>query len=246
MTDVRAPIFDAIKAARGGKGWAGDEIVRTDAFLDGFGIGRFIKAAAGAHRLHDKGAFYAGVRRVTRGLAQPQVETIQSMLAASAHWPVSWVAYALATAWHECRLVPIHEMGGPRYLSKYDTGPLAKALGNTPEADGDGILYAGRGLVQLTGKANYAWASGATGLDLLTKPDLALDPPVATLILVKGMEEGAFTGRGLARYLPDRLGTVGQYRDARRIINGTDKADMIAGHALAFQDALVAGEWSGS
>lgn len=44
MTDVRAPIFDAIKAARGGKGWAGDEIVRTDAFLDGFGIGRAVIA----------------------------------------------------------------------------------------------------------------------------------------------------------------------------------------------------------
>ena len=54
-----------------------------------------------------------------------------------------------------------HESGNLRYVEElasgeaYDTGAKAKALGNTPEKDGDGQLYKGRGFIQLTGKANY-------------------------------------------------------------------------------------------
>lgn len=55
-----------------------------------------------------------------------------------------------------------HESGSLRYVEEiasgaaYDTGPKAIALGNTPEKDGDGQRYKGRGFIQLTGKANYA------------------------------------------------------------------------------------------
>ena len=38
----------------------------------------------------------------------------------------------------------VRELGSDQYLSKYDTGTLAKRLGNTPEADGDGQKYRGR------------------------------------------------------------------------------------------------------
>lgn len=54
-----------------------------------------------------------------------------------------------------------HESGSLRYVEElasgaaYDTGPKAKALGNTPEKDGDGQLFKGRGFIQLTGRANY-------------------------------------------------------------------------------------------
>lgn len=54
-----------------------------------------------------------------------------------------------------------HESGALRYVvelasgAAYDTGPKAVALGNTPEKDGDGQRYKGRGYIQLTGKANY-------------------------------------------------------------------------------------------
>jgi putative chitinase len=62
-----------------------------------------------------------------------------------------------------------HELGKAPYFDKYDTGRLAASLGNSPEKDGDGELYKGRGLIQLTGKANYKafsrWYYGPEGED---------------------------------------------------------------------------------
>ena len=70
----------------------------------------------------------------------------------------------------------LEELGNDAYLSKYDTGPLAKRLGNTHEADGDGQLYKGRGLIQITGKDNYQKCGHALQLPLLKKPELLENP----------------------------------------------------------------------
>ena len=200
-------------------------------------------ATPAKHALRDPAAFYAGVRKVTGPLDQIQVEVINDLLTTAAHWPAGWMAYGLATAWHEARLKPIRELGGDAYLSKYDTGRLAAALGNTPEADGDGIRYAGRGLVQLTGLRNYQRAGAELGVPLAENPDLALQPGIAVAILVRGMEEGWFTGKKLADFITDR-GSPAEFAAARRIINGVDRAALIAEHAQAFLAALDAGGWA--
>jgi len=80
-----------------------------------------------------------------------------------------------------------HESGELRYVRElasgkaYDTGKLAKALGNTTEADGDGQRYKGRGLIQITGTANYRAVGADLGEDFLANPQLLEQPKYAAL-----------------------------------------------------------------
>lgn len=180
--------------------------------------------------------FWDAVRAIFGGrLTKEQMAGVETILAASEGLPISHRAYLLATAKHETAdtMQPITEYGGRKYFDKYDTGKLAKALGNTPEKDGDGYLYRGRGFVQITGLANYAKAAGKLGVDLIANPDAALNPTVAAQILVRGCSEGWFTGKKLSDYLPD------DFRNARRVVNGTDRADLISGYAIEFGKALA-------
>ena len=188
----------------------------------------------------NRAEFYSAVRaKVFNGtLSQKQVDGIEAILSATDGLPITYRAYLLATAFHETArtMQAITEYGGRKYFDKYDNGKLAAALGNTPEADGDGYLYRGRGLVQITGRANYAKAGLALGLDLVKQPDLALQPTIAAKILVRGCMEGWFTGKNLGDYLP------ADYVGARRVVNGTDKAALIADYAHDFETALALGD----
>ena len=116
----------------------------------------------------DKAAFFNAVRGpLFKGkLSQSQVEGLEYLLKAWEGQPLDYIAYGLATAYHETghTMLPIREYGGPEYFRKrYDVqgnNPTrAKANGNTKP--GDGMKYCGRGYVQLTWKDNYRRAGQA-------------------------------------------------------------------------------------
>lgn len=195
----------------------------------------------------DTNTLFTYLRRAPFGgrLTQQQVDGVNVILQAWGTYGlgsnIAFLAYILATAFHETggRMEPVREKGGSKYLAKYDTGKLAKQLGNTPEADGDGQKYAGRGYVQLTGAANYKKTGRLIGTDLFHHPDLALDPYVSARILICGMIGGWFTGKRLSEYFDGaKCDAVG----ARRIVNGADKAHLIAGHFEQFRSALEAAD----
>jgi len=115
-------------------------------------------------------------------LENSEVEGLNAILDACKGLTAAQTAYCLATAYHETAhtLQPIKEMGGNAYFTRmYDVQgarpDVAKRLGNT--LPGDGAKYAGRGYVQLTGRANYAKAGQKLGLGeaLLFSPDRAME-----------------------------------------------------------------------
>jgi hypothetical protein len=149
------------------------------------------------------------------------------------HVPVSWLAYVLATTYHETAFImePVEEYGKGAGHSYGEPDPET------------GQIYYGRGYVQLTWIYNYQKAQEyvvnfntmKNDLDLMNNPDLALTPWVAAQVAIGGMSQGWFTGKGLGDYLTD---TSTDYVNARRIINGTDKAQTIAAYAEEVQAAL--------
>lgn len=95
--------------------------------------------------------------------------------------------------------------------------------------------FYGRGYVQLTWKENYQKYSKILGADLVKNPDILLEPNVSLFILVHGCRHGSFTGKKIPDYLSyDKK----DYFNARRVINGTDKAELIANLAKKWETIL--------
>jgi putative chitinase len=170
----------------------------------------------------DRKAVFDAARAQCGALGQDQVDGIDSLLSA---WDAAygsaqplWLAYVLATVQHETarRFVPVCELGRGAGMAY-------------------GTTYFGRGYCQLTWLANYALFGNLLKLDLVQNPDLALQTPVALQILFRGMVEGHFTGRKLADYLDT---TKRDWLNARRIVNGTDRAWLIASYAKRYAFAL--------
>ena len=180
----------------------------------------------------DRGIFFIQIRSLFGRMSQSQVEGLNSLLDAVGGCLINEAAYMLATAYHETAhtMQPIEEYGKGRGR---DYGKRLK-MSRKPYSD-TLPLYYGRGYVQLTWYENYDKAGRLLGIDLLNKPELALDAAIAAKIMREGMIEGWFTGKKLNDYVGLR---TADYVGARRIINGTDKANLIAGYAVAFELAL--------
>lgn len=167
---------------------------------------------------YDRAKFFGRYRTVFGPLrSQSQVDGLETLLGLmeTDPWPdIRDEAYFLATVKHECADTwqPIVERGSRSYFDRYEG---RKDLGNTQP--GDGYLFRGRGYVQVTGRANYE------KFGIADRPEDALQARSAYGIAMTGMLGGLFTGKKLADF-PD-------YVNKRRVVNGLDNAELIAGYA---------------
>jgi predicted chitinase len=91
-------------------------------------------------------------------------------------------AYLLASAqWESNMGSSMTEKGSSDYLSQYDGN---SALGNTQS--GDGVLFRGRGYIQITGRGAYTGWSTVLGTNLVANPALAANPDIAAQIASEG------------------------------------------------------------
>ncbi|WP_017302011.1 glycoside hydrolase family 19 protein [Nodosilinea nodulosa] len=180
-------------------------------------------------------------------LTQQQVDGYSAILD---YWEASeisdlrWLAYVLATAYHETGqlIAPVREgfcktdEGSIQAVTKLYTKGIIKHNYAKPEANGNS--YFGRGLVQLTWADNYKKMGQTLGMgsQLYDNPALLLDLGISVKVLFKGMIDGLFTGQSLEDYFN---ATKTDWMQARKIVNGMDKASAIADYAQRFKACLA-------
>lgn len=156
---------------------------------------------------------------------QPKGDELVRLIIASCYQygvtNINQIAYILGTAQHESKMgvYYVEIASGAAYEGRRD-------LGNVNP--GDGIRYKGRGLVQITGLRNYKDWTNRLNVDLVNNPQLAELAQYAIPILIVGMRDGTFTGRKLSNYINSGRS---DFINARRIVNGLDRASLIAGYA---------------
>ena len=189
-------------------------------------------------------AFFDAVRPAFRRgkLSEAQVAGLTAIVSYGREngYQRSHLAYVLATAFHETgeKMQPVREGfastdAGARRAVKglFDKGIIRR---NYALPDKAGNSFYGRGLVQITHKANYAkW-------NMQNDPDLALGMDMALAILFTGMDQGMFRkGKSLA--MISAVPTPQEFRSARGMINGDVRKNgtMIADYAIVFYNALL-------
>lgn len=205
----------------------------------------------------DRAKFYDYVRGNLFGgsLSKSQVEGMENLLNVwESHFndgPLNELAYDLATAWWETgqTMQPITERGPKSYFNKYEPGTrIGKVLGNTQP--GDGYRFRGEGHVQNTGRRNASVATKrinqlfGLNVDLVKNPSERGDPFISAISLFLGNREGWWTGKDIDDYIDDKDESddedLREFMNARRVVNGTDKAEKIGRAALHFENALKA------
>jgi hypothetical protein len=180
----------------------------------------------------DRGRFFAAIRNLlwsgvplTAGQVEGHTVLLDEWERRHSEDDRRWLAYALATAYHETgrTMQPIEEWG---------IG-AGKPYGEPDIVTGK--RYYGRGYVQLTWRENYDRAGRHVGVDLVAEPERALESEIAARVLFEGMIVGLFTGKRLVDYFAaDRE----DWRGARRIVNGLDRATRIGRYGRAYFEAL--------
>lgn len=193
--------------------------------------------------------FYDIIRKQLFGgkMSPSQVQGIEATLN---YWEqlgltdIRWLAYIIATDFHESNrtMQAVKEIGGDAYyVRKYWTNKKKAAeLGNRSAQDA--IDYCGKGKPQTTGRGNYTKMGKILSIDLVNNPDLALNLDIATQIMFEGMTTGKsfrgdFTGKHLGNFFNK---TTDNPLGARSIVNGKDKAKLIADYHYIILSALKA------
>lgn len=139
----------------------------------------------------------------------------------------SQIAYILATAEHESdNFRAAREYGGREQARLRDYS--------------GGEEFYGRGYVHTTHDYNYLAMGEALGLGTTLRDDpdrAATDPRLAADLLVVGMQRGLYTGRALGDYVNE---DGVDYANARRVVNGIDRAEHIAGLARGWEAQVPA------
>jgi len=191
----------------------------------------------------DRAKFFASAKASVFGgsLKQSQVDGINAILDGWATTGITdnrQIAYVLGTAFHESAhtMQPVREtlaatddQAIARLEFAWKKGQLKWVKTPYWRKDSAGKSWFGRGLVQITHKANYE------KFGLAGDPSKALDMAVAVKVLIRGMVDGMFTGHKLSGYFH---GDVADWTGARKIVNGTDKAATIAAYSKNFYKAL--------
>lgn len=160
------------------------------------------------------------------------------------------LAYALATAFHESRMRSVREgfaetdAAARRAVEALarKRGPKSAVARYSKPAGPYGHVYYGRSYPQLTWLVNYERASKDAGVDLVKNPDAILDPRIGARVLIKGIMDGRWNGRGKGLDFyegDDDFLSDAEAAEARRTVNGTDKAVLIAGYHRKFYNALT-------
>lgn len=191
--------------------------------------------------------FFDYIRNTLFGgkLSQNQVDSINTILCECINSEVTdsrYISYILATAYHEvgAKLIPVREgfcktnqCAITHVTRLYNRGKISVNYA-LPKKNGNS--YYGRGYVQLTWDYNYKKAGDALSIKLYDNPDLALHEPIAAKILVMGMVQGWFTKYKISDFFNEE---TTDWVNARKIINGTDKAKKIGDYAVKFYKALT-------